>query len=63
MTTVGRLTAIKQHQLFLEAARHVATADPAAIFLVVGDGELRSALEGAARDLGIADARSWLAAI
>ncbi len=55
VSTVGRLTAIKQHQLFLEAARLIAAQDPAAVFLVVGDGELRAALEQAARTFGIAD--------
>jgi glycosyltransferase involved in cell wall biosynthesis len=54
------LTAIKQHQLFLETARHVAAADPAAVFLIVGDGELRPVLEGAARDLGIAERTRFL---
>jgi glycosyltransferase involved in cell wall biosynthesis len=55
MTTVGRLTAIKQHCLFLETARHVAAADPTAVFLVVGDGELRHELETGATTMGIAD--------
>jgi glycosyltransferase involved in cell wall biosynthesis len=55
MTTVGRLTAIKQHCLFLETARHVAAADPAAVFLVAGDGELRHELEAGAKAMGIAD--------
>ena len=55
VSTVGRLTAIKQHQLFLETARLVANADPAAIFLIAGDGELRGALETATRDFGLTD--------
>jgi glycosyltransferase involved in cell wall biosynthesis len=55
VSTVGRLTAIKQHQLFLEAARLIANQNAAAIFLIAGDGELRGALEQAARDFGIAD--------
>jgi glycosyltransferase involved in cell wall biosynthesis len=55
VATVGRLTAIKQHALFLETARRVADADRSAIFLVAGDGELRTALEEAARTAGIAD--------
>ena len=55
ISTVGRLTAIKQHQLFLETARLVANQDPAATFLIVGDGELRGALETTARDFGIAE--------
>jgi glycosyltransferase involved in cell wall biosynthesis len=55
VTTVGRLTAIKQHELFLETARRVADADRDAVFLVAGDGELRSDLERRALALGIAD--------
>jgi glycosyltransferase involved in cell wall biosynthesis len=54
VSTVGRLTAIKQHHLFLETARLVATGDPAALFLVAGDGELRAELEETARDFGLA---------
>jgi glycosyltransferase involved in cell wall biosynthesis len=53
VTTVGRLTAIKQHRLFLETAALVAKRNPAALFLVVGDGELRADLEAAAQTLGI----------
>src|SRR5207247_4079188 len=49
----GRLTAIKQHRLFLEAAAMMSRRDPAALFLIAGDGELRTELEGAARALGI----------
>jgi glycosyltransferase involved in cell wall biosynthesis len=54
VSTVGRLTAIKQHHLFLETARLVAQADASALFLVAGDGELRAALEETARDFGLA---------
>lgn len=53
VTTVGRLTAIKQHTLFLETAAIVAARDPRAVFLVVGDGELRAALEADARARGL----------
>jgi glycosyltransferase involved in cell wall biosynthesis len=53
VTTVGRLTAIKQHELFLEVAAIVAARDPEATFLVVGDGELRHALEEQSRARGI----------
>jgi glycosyltransferase involved in cell wall biosynthesis len=55
VSTVGRLTAIKQHHLFLETARLVANDDRSAIFLIAGDGELRAALEQTARDFGLAD--------
>ncbi|MCJ8502478.1 glycosyltransferase [Desulfatitalea alkaliphila] len=52
---VGRLVPIKNHHLFLEAARDVLSArnHPPVQFAVIGDGELRRALETYARDLGI----------
>jgi glycosyltransferase involved in cell wall biosynthesis len=53
IATVGRLTAIKQHELFLEAARRVRDAEPQAIFLIVGDGERRGELETMANAFGI----------
>jgi glycosyltransferase involved in cell wall biosynthesis len=52
---VGRLTAIKQPDLFLEAAARVAQADPRARFLVAGGGELETALRTKASDLGLAN--------
>jgi glycosyltransferase involved in cell wall biosynthesis len=55
VTTVGRLTAIKNHALFLEASARISRANPSAIFLIAGDGELRRELEAAALSLGIAD--------
>jgi glycosyltransferase involved in cell wall biosynthesis len=51
--TVGRLTAIKQHRLFLETVAHVAKQRPALVALIAGDGELRSELEAYAEELGI----------
>ena len=53
--TVGRLTAIKQHRLFLETVAAVARSRPALVALIAGDGELRSDLERYAGELGIAD--------
>ena len=53
--TVGRLTAIKQHRLFLETVAHAATARPKLVALIAGDGELRADLERRAAALGIAD--------
>ena len=50
---VARLVPIKNHRLFLRAAKLVAEAVPQARFLVVGDGELREGLEAYARDLGL----------
>jgi glycosyltransferase involved in cell wall biosynthesis len=55
VTTVGRLTAIKQQRLFLEAAQRIAAADAAAVFLIAGDGDLRAELEASAAALGVAD--------
>src|SRR5581483_1533976 len=53
VTTVGRLTAIKQHSLFLDVAHRIAGVHPHAIFLIAGDGELRSDLEAQAERLGL----------
>ena len=60
VTTVGRLTAIKNHAMLLEAAREIAAASPRALFLIAGDGELRVSLEDRARSLGIGDRVRWL---
>lgn len=54
IATVGRLTAIKNHALFLEAAAAVARRTPHALFLVVGDGELRGQIEQQAEQAGLA---------
>jgi glycosyltransferase involved in cell wall biosynthesis len=51
---VGRLTAIKQHELFLRVAQAVHARRPDALFLVVGDGDRRAELEALARELGVA---------
>jgi glycosyltransferase involved in cell wall biosynthesis len=60
VSTVGRLTAIKHHELLLEAAREIAAAQPRAIFLIAGDGELRPSLEARAHALGLAERVRWL---
>ena len=60
ITTVGRLTAIKQHELYLDAVALVARRHPATIALIVGDGERRGELEALAGALGIADRVRWL---
>ncbi|HEY9404259.1 MAG TPA: glycosyltransferase [Pyrinomonadaceae bacterium] len=63
---VGRLTEIKNHKLFIEAAhayltRRAGARDEAGAtarrvrFVVIGDGQLRGELEAQARSLGIAD--------
>jgi len=48
---IARLVPIKNHRLFLQAAKLVAEAVPQARFLVVGDGELREELEAYAHEL------------
>lgn len=53
VTTVGRLTAIKQHDLFLDVVARLAAGHPTLVALLVGDGELRPALEAQAAALGI----------
>ncbi len=52
---VGRLVPIKNHELFLQAARHVLRAQPGAHFAVVGDGELRPRLEALTDAFGLGD--------
>jgi len=56
---VGRLCAIKNHRLFLEAVRrvveHRGDSGRTVRFVLVGDGELRGELEDEARRLGIAN--------
>jgi glycosyltransferase involved in cell wall biosynthesis len=52
---VARLTAIKNHRLFLDAARLVVEAGQEAMFLIVGDGELRAELEAYVAELGLAE--------
>ena len=49
---VGRLVPIKNHVLFLDAARRVLERVPAATFVIAGDGELRPMLEAEAESLG-----------
>jgi glycosyltransferase involved in cell wall biosynthesis len=53
--TVGRLTAIKQHTLFLDVVKELAAAHPRLVALVAGDGEEREALERHATAAGLAD--------
>jgi glycosyltransferase involved in cell wall biosynthesis len=53
VTTVGRLTAIKQHAKLLDIARLVTARHASTVFLIVGDGELRGELEAQAARLGL----------
>jgi glycosyltransferase involved in cell wall biosynthesis len=55
VTTVGRLTEIKQQHVFLSVAHRLTLRHQSMLFLLVGDGTLRPQLEEQARSLGIAD--------
>ncbi len=50
---VGRLVPVKNHRLFLAAARQLVEAGTDARFVVVGDGEQRAQLEREAADVGL----------
>jgi glycosyltransferase involved in cell wall biosynthesis len=52
---IARLSPLKGHEQFLDAAEHIARLEPRAWFLLVGDGALRSDCEARVRALGIAD--------
>jgi glycosyltransferase involved in cell wall biosynthesis len=60
VSTVGRLTGIKQHELFLETMARVVRRQPTAIALVAGDGERRQELEALSASLGLAGRVRWL---
>jgi len=53
VSTVGRLTTIKQQTLFVEMAHRVSHKSDRFVFLVVGDGELRRDLQQRTKRLGI----------
>lgn len=58
---VGRLTGIKNHALFLQAAALVSKSTNAKVrFVIVGDGNLRRDLQEQARSLGLSDEVSFL---
>jgi glycosyltransferase involved in cell wall biosynthesis len=50
---VGRLSSVKNHALFLQAAAQVKSSLPSARFVIVGDGETRPALETQVEALGL----------
>ena len=52
---VARLAAIKNHRLFLDAARLIVEAGQEAMFLIVGDGELRADLEAYVAELKLGE--------
>lgn len=53
ITTVGRLTAIKDQSRLLSIAREIAERRPRLVLLIVGDGELRAGLEAEAAAHGL----------
>lgn len=53
--SVGRIVPIKNHALFLDMACHVKQQRPDAHFVIVGDGELRGAVEAQTETLGLRD--------
>jgi glycosyltransferase involved in cell wall biosynthesis len=57
---VARLVPIKAHDVFLGAAAALHAERPDAVFLVVGDGEERPALEARAAALGLGDVVRFL---
>ena len=52
---VGRLTAIKQPELFIEAAARIAAVDDRARFLVAGGGELEALMRATVADRGLSE--------
>ncbi len=55
VSIVGRITAIKNHRLFLDVAMRVLGKRGDVVFVAVGDGEDRPACESYAAELGIRD--------
>ena len=51
---------VKDHPMFLRAARRVLDAVPSAAFLLAGEGKLLGSIRALARDLGIADSTFFL---
>lgn len=60
IATVGRLTAIKQHDVFLDTVARLADRHPDLVALVAGDGELRDHLQARAARQGLASHVRWL---
>lgn len=53
ISTVGRLTAIKQHRLFIDTLKEVSRTHPNVIGVIAGDGELRDDLIAHAEAVGV----------
>jgi glycosyltransferase involved in cell wall biosynthesis len=56
---VGRLCAVKNHELLLNAAARLTDETARVRFVIIGDGHLRGALENETRRLGIIDKVSF----
>lgn len=56
---VGRITPIKNHSLFLEAAMKIREKLPNAHFVIVGDGETRAEIEAQVDQLGLREAMTF----
>jgi len=52
---LGRIAPIKNHRLFLESAARIVEQDSTVRFVIVGDGILKSEMEGYAQDLHISE--------
>ncbi len=53
VSIIGRITGIKNHTLFLEAAKLIAEKNDDAVFVIVGDGEDREKCERMAKEFAI----------
>ncbi|MDQ7026629.1 MAG: glycosyltransferase family 4 protein [Anaerolineae bacterium] len=52
---IGRLLPVKNHSLFLQAAKHIHAQNPSIRFVIVGDGDDRLSLEQQSRAMGLSD--------
>jgi glycosyltransferase involved in cell wall biosynthesis len=52
---VGRLTRVKNHELFIRAGEKAALKHPDLVLLIVGDGQLRNDLEAQVRGLSMSE--------
>ena len=57
--TIGRLARVKRHDVFVQAAAHLAPRHPETHFVIVGDGDEKRNLERQVRDLGLQDRISF----
>jgi glycosyltransferase involved in cell wall biosynthesis len=55
ISMVGRLTQVKNHAFALEVFAQLCKKEPAAVFYMIGDGELKNSIQNKAMLLGIID--------